>query len=455
MFSAKRSWPTVICAGLIGLMAAAAPAADRAAAVGNRHLRPYAILDRFQQAVAHVTLTDDQKPKVDEIFQNASQQADELARHTEGPTLAERQQALGDFARQLRQELSQVLTPRQMETLQLYLGPGPSSRPTADDFAGPGVGLWMDLPRALARLDLSPDQRQQISDLMASTRQKVQGIRAQTANGGLVNSQMQQLRQDLKSKLQSILTPDQMQSLVQTLQQLRQEQAGATTQPQKQTAPADATPPNGSAQFSNPPSSFSRDPKGSAFSAENSADSDPPKPAAAQTLPDVGSPVPNVKIAELSGRAFIPANYKGHVLVLEFGSMSCPVFRDHVQEMEKLKSAEGPRAFFLIVYTREAFPAGDKDVQRNDEQAISVPDAKTFQERKTQAQQTQQTLQITMPMAVDSMDDAVTSAFGTFPNGAVVIGKDGNIAALEHWTNPDSLRHSIDEAYDAPTASNH
>jgi hypothetical protein len=28
----------------------------------------------------------------------------------------------------------------------------------------------------------------------------------------------------------------------------------------------------------------------------------------------------------------------------------------------------------------------------------------------------------------------------------VVIGKDGNIAAHENWTNPDSLRRAIDEA---------
>ncbi|MGD0465039.1 MAG: deiodinase-like protein [Tepidisphaeraceae bacterium] len=440
MFLAPRSWPLpiVICAALIGLLAAAAPAddtfrptADRAVGLAAR--RPYAILDRFKQAVSHLTLTDDQKPKVDQIFQNASQQADELARRTEDPSLAERYQALGAFARQLHQELAQVLSVGQMETLQLYLGPGSASRPTADDFTGGGGRLWANLPKAFAKLDLSPDERQQIRDLMQSVRQKAQEIRGQTANGGDVQSQMQQLRQDMRGKLQSILTPDQMQTLVQTLQQMRQEQAGATTQPQKP---------------------FSRDPKGSAFSAEDSEEFDHPAPAAAQTSPEVGSPAPDVKILELNGRAFIPANYKGHVLVLEFGSLSCPVFRDHVQEMEKLKSAEGPRAFFLFVYTREAFPAGDKDVQRNNEQDISVPKAKTLDERKMQAQQTQQTLQITMPMAVDSMDDAVTSAFGTFPNGAVVIGKDGNIAALEHWTNPESLRRAIDEAYDAPAASN-
>jgi Spy/CpxP family protein refolding chaperone len=419
----------MICAGLIGLLATAAPA-DRVAA--GRHLRPYAILDRFKQAVTHITLSDDEKPKVDKIFQDASNQADELARRTEGPTLAERQQALGDFARQLRQDLSQVLTVGQMETVQLYLGPGPSSRPTADSFTGTGGGLWADLPKAFAKLDLSSDQQQQINDLMASTRQKAQEIRAQTDNGGNIRSQMQQLREDTRSKLQTILTPDQMQTLAQTLQQMREEKGSATTQPQKQTEPAAATP-----QAEVDPSDL------------------PAPAAAAQVSPDVGSPVPDVKIAELNGRAFIPRNYKGHVLVLEFGSLSCPVFRDQVQAMEKLRSAEGPRAFFLLVYTREAFPIGDKDVQRNKDQGISIPEAKTLDERKTQAGQTRQTLQITTPIAVDSMDDAVSNAFGTFPNGSVVIGKDGNIAALEHWTNPESLRRAIDQAYEAPALSAH
>ncbi len=418
-----RWLPSLICAGLIGLLAAAVQA-DRVADGTGRHLRPYAIIDHFKQALTHVTLTDDEKPKVDQIFQNAAQTADQLSHRTEGPTLAERQQALGDFARQIHQQLSQVLTVGQMETMQLYLGPGAASRPTADDFTGTGGGLWLNLPKAIAKLDLTSDQRQQIRDLMQSTRQKIQDIRAQTDNGGNIRSQMQQLRQDTKSKLQTILTPDQMQTLTQTLQQMRQDQGGATTQPQKQT--------------DSPAAPQAAD-----------EDTDQSKPAVAQASPDVGSPVPDVKIAELNGRTFVPANYKGHVLVLEFGSLSCPVFRDHVQEMEKLKSAEGPRAFFLLVYTREAFPAGDKDVQRNKDQNISVPDAKTLEERKTQAEQTQQSLQITMATAVDSMDDAVSKAFGTFPNGSVVIGKDGNIAALEHWTNADSLRRAIDQANQA------
>jgi hypothetical protein len=323
-----------------------------------------------------------------------------------------------------------VLTIGQMETLQLYMGQGPSSRPTADDFSG--GAMWLNIQKAFAKMDLSPDQRQQVRELMASSRQKLQALRAQADNnGGTIRSQVQQLRQDVKAKLQTILTPDQMQTLIDNMRQIRESQSGPTT-PSRQETPAPAATPQAAAD-----------------------DSDQPPSAAAQKSPDVGSPVPNVKIAELNDRAFIPTNYKGHVLVLEFGSLSCPVFRDHVQEMEKLRAAEGPRAFFLLVYTREAFPTGDKDVQRNKDQDISVSDAKTLEERKTQAAETQQKLQIAMPVAIDSMDDAVSNAFGTFPNGAVVIGKDGNIAALEHWTNPESLRRAIDQAYEAPAPSNH
>ena len=181
-----------------------------------------------------------------------------------------------------------------------------------------------------------------------------------------------------------------------------------------------------------------------------------PKPADLQTSgPDVGSPVPDVRMIELNGHAFTPSKYKGHVLVLEFGSMSCPVFRQHAQEMETLKTAEGPRAFFMIVYTREAFPAGDKDVQRNKDEGISVLQAKTLDERKAEALEAQRELRITIPMSVDSMDDAVSNAYGTFPNGAVVIGKDGTIAARQQWTNPDTLRVAIDQAYAAPIGESH
>ena len=173
------------------------------------------------------------------------------------------------------------------------------------------------------------------------------------------------------------------------------------------------------------------------------------------TGPQPGSPVPDTQIIEANGRAFSPSQYKGHVVVLEFGSMSLPVFRSHAPDMEKLRGIEGSRAFFLIVYTREAFPAGDKNVERNRDEGVNIPQAANLDDRKAQALEAQRELRITIPMAVDSMDDSVSNAFGSFPNSTIVIGKDGKIAARQQWTNPDTLRLAIDDAFTAPAIAVH
>jgi hypothetical protein len=383
--------------------------------------RSYSVVDRYQQAISHVTLTADQKPAVAQIMANASSQADQFAATARGSTFAERAQALGDFARSIRQQLAQVLTADQMATLDLYLSPGPSSRPTADDFAGPSLMRY--LPRALNKVDLTADQRQQVNQLIQTYRQNLAGLRAQTANGSKVFVQVEQLRENLKSQIASVLSSDQMQSLIQAMANLRESGSGPATRPEAGTSDSAAPEETG----------------------ENSGeDSDHPSP-------DVGAAVPSLKIPELNDEnSFDTAKYRGHVLVLEFGSMSCPQFRDQVSAMESLRSEEGPRAFFLLVYTREAHPAGGDELQTNKDQNISIAQTTTLAGRRLQAQRTAEVLGITMAVAVDSMDDAVSNAFGAFPNGAVVIGKDGKIAAIQHWAAAEGLRQAIDDAYDAP-----
>jgi Spy/CpxP family protein refolding chaperone len=386
---------------------------------------PAFVIQRLKKAVSQLNLTDDEKTKVDAFFDSANQQGLDLSQTLAGMEPQERYQKLAAFAQQLHQQLGQVLNDEQMKTLDQKMGPGLGQRaPGRNGVEGASTrnsagGEMIEIFRqAIAKLDLSDDQKKQVTDLLESTRQKMADLRQKAQAGENVQSDMQQVRQDMRQQLQTILTPDQMQTLMQAIQQARQERGQS----------------NGAA----PDQSGGKPP----------TESDPsPKPADLQSSgPDAGSPVPDVRIIELNGHAFTASKYKGHVLVLEFGSMSCPVFRQHAQEMETLKAAEGPRAFFMIVYTREAFPAGEKDVQRNKEEGISVPQATTLDDRKAEALEAQRELRITIPMAVDSMDDAVSNAYGTFPNGAVVIGKDGTIATRQQWTNPDTLRVAIDQA---------
>jgi Spy/CpxP family protein refolding chaperone len=426
----------VTLAGLAAMPAAAQ--ADTTTRPGNASVSPGMrpgpafVIQRLKRAVSQLNLTDDEKTKVDAFFDAANQQGIDLSQTLADMQPPERYQKLAAFGHQLRQQLSQVLTNEQMKTVDQELerrpGPGPATRPGigadgAPGRNGPGGEMIENLRQAIAKLDLSDDQKKQVADLLESTRQKMADLRQKAQAGEDVQADMQQVRQNMREQLQTILTPDQMQSLMQAIQQIRQERGQSS-----RSAP---------------------EPGGG----KPGTESDVALPADLQTSgPDAGSPVPDVRLIELNGHTFTPSKYKGHVLVLEFGSMSCPVFRQHAQEMETLKTAEGPRAFFMIVYTREAFPAGDKDVQRNKDEGISVPQAATLDDRKAEALEAQRELRITIPMAVDSMDDAVSNAYGTFPNGAIVIGKDGTIATRQQWTNPDTLRVAIDQANAAPAA---
>ena len=451
--------------------AAAQATTQPAAATTDSRMRPGPayIIKRYKTAVAKIDLTDDEKPKVDAVFDQVNQQGVDLSQSLGDLDFQDRYQKLNAFSKQIRQELAGVLTDDQMQELDSKLGSalggrngrfggqglggsnannptgqnpgnagannqsqnnsGQSAQGLAPRPGGGGAGAIELVQQALDKLDLSDDQRQQIKDLMAATRSKIEDIRQNAANGTDVQQQIQQVRREMREKIQTILTPDQYQSFTDSMRQAFQ-QRGA----------------NGNAGGARPAPDA---PISSKPVVEN-------KPEDLQsTGPDAGSPAPSIEIPETNGRQFDPSKYKGRVIVLEFGSMSCPVFRTHVQDMEKLKASEGPKAYFLIVYTREAFPAGDKNVERNRNEGINIADAVSLDDRKAQALETQSELRITTAMAVDSMDDAVSTAFGGFPNGAVVIGKDGKIAARQQWTNPDTLRAAIDDAYDAPDITTH
>ena len=413
------------------------PAASATPATGMRPGPAY-IIQRFKRAVTQLDLTDDEKPKIDAVFAQANQKGLDLSQTLADADPQDRFQMLTGFFKQIHKDLAAVLTDDQMQTLDQKVGPGPAqqngsqqnasqsptSQPTARRANALGGGLQY-VQRALDKLDLSDDQKQQVKDLLADTQKKLADIRNNAAAGADVQQDLQQARKDMRQKLQTILTPDQMQAFISAMQQQR-----------------------GGPNARRPGQS-----NASGASKESVPDN---KPADLQsTGPEAGSPIPDTQIIEANGRAFSPSQYKGHVLVLEFGSMSCPVFRSHAQAMENMKRLEGSRAFFLIVYTREAFPAGDKNVERNRDEGVNIPQATTLDDRKSQALETQRKLRITIPMAVDSMDDSVSNAFGSFPNGAVVIGKDGKIAARQQWTNPDTLRLAIDDAFNAPAIAVH
>jgi K+/H+ antiporter YhaU regulatory subunit KhtT len=376
-----------------------------------------ALIPRIRNGVAQLDLTDEQKTKVASVLDDAAQQAQSLSEQSQSLSTQERYQKIGPFLQQLRQNLAQALGADQFKRLAqsfpILRGQGSTRPTTAPAEANSPARRYEALKSALAKMDLTDDQKQQIAQLLGETDQKIEQIRQSAAAGEDVQPQVQQLRQDLRSRLAEILTPDQADQLRNTLDQ--QGGGGRLTA-------ADSKKPSG-------------------------VRSDPSPPDTRPALPEPGADAPDFKALMLTGNVMQLSKWKGHVVVIEFGSLSCPVFRDRAAQMEKLRDDVGMRAAFLVIYTREAFPVGPENLQSNADNGISIPQAADITERKAAAERARQTLNITLPMAVDSMTDEIAGAYGGMPNGAVVIGKDGKIISRQQWTNPDSLRRAIDHAY--------
>jgi hypothetical protein len=83
---------------------------------------------------------------------------------------------------------------------------------------------------------------------------------------------------------------------------------------------------------------------------------------------------------------------------------------------------------FLGVYVREAHPTDGWRQESNDIKQIALPQPLSKDDRLTVAKQCCSTLQITMPLLVDEMDDRVGHAYSGMPDRIYVIDRAGRVA---------------------------
>ncbi len=82
----------------------------------------------------------------------------------------------------------------------------------------------------------------------------------------------------------------------------------------------------------------------------------------------------------------------------------------------------------MAVYVREAHPIDGWRVPSNDKAGIQIEQPKTQNERTKVAEQCCATLEITMPLLVDGLDDRVGHAYSGMPDRMIVIDRLGKVA---------------------------
>jgi peroxiredoxin len=278
---------------------------------------------------------------------------------------------------------------------------------------------------ALPKLKLSQEQQQQIRGLLEEMRSKGTALREQAAAGDDVRAKGRELLEETRKRVDEILTPEQREKLRATLS----EPAAPTTRAMTMEEGQDMM--------------MAGERRGSARKAAPSAE------AGDQTKAPVGAAAPQFALKKLDGSLVQLSALKGRVLVLEFGSWTCPAFRERAAAMEKLRNDYSTRAQFFIVYTREAHAKDEWEVVRNKDEEIVVEQPKSSEARVELAKKAREQLKLATPLLIDSMGNDTAIAYGAGANSAVVINRDGMIVARQQWFDPAGLRRAIDQAVKA------
>ena len=83
---------------------------------------------------------------------------------------------------------------------------------------------------------------------------------------------------------------------------------------------------------------------------------------------------------------------------------------------------------FLTVYIREAHPEDGWIIAENQRSGLAVHDPTTDDERRAVASTCAARLKLDMPMVIDRVDNAVTSAYGGWPDRLYLVDREGRIA---------------------------
>lgn len=137
--------------------------------------------------------------------------------------------------------------------------------------------------------------------------------------------------------------------------------------------------------------------------------------------------------------------------VLIFGSITCPPFRGQLDGVNQVYEDFKDQAEFLFIYIREAHPDSVLSVVADDgqESLLKISQAADLPGRKTSAAVCQRTEKLSLPIAVDDIDNSVGKAYAGWPNRMVVVGIDGKITYASNpapgGTNSQRLRAWLEE----------
>lgn len=146
--------------------------------------------------------------------------------------------------------------------------------------------------------------------------------------------------------------------------------------------------------------------------------------------PEIGETAPDFLLTTTDGKERNLLDFDGDFLVLELGSITCPLFQSRRTGMETL--ANGFKNIdSVVLYVREAHPGA------------LVPTHQTFEDKAACATRLKEEDGETRTVLIDSIDGDAHKAYGSMPNAVYIIDRQGRVRFRSPWNNPTATRKAL------------
>lgn len=160
--------------------------------------------------------------------------------------------------------------------------------------------------------------------------------------------------------------------------------------------------------------------------------------------PQVGDLAPDFTLTSIDGGQVSLSSFRGRPVVLEFGSYTCPAFRETATKLQPLIAQYGRNVAFVVVYGPEAHPSDGWVAPQNLAAGISIPQHRSEADRKECALDARSALKLEgATILIDGMDNAVVKAWGGHPNRSYIIDPSGKVVARNLFSDPEETKRIL------------
>ena len=173
--------------------------------------------------------------------------------------------------------------------------------------------------------------------------------------------------------------------------------------------------------------------------------------------------VPALSLKNLKGEVVSISSFNGETpLLLISGSISCPIYRTMIKQIEAIQAQYGAKIKVFIIYTLEAHPAldpspytengsGQWTLAVNLNERILVRQPPSYEQRVLNAKAMAERFQLkNEKILIDEIENPFWNQFGKFPNSLFLIDSKGMVVFSEAWAgksiDPESKKTKLELA---------